>query len=107
MQNTPLSGRRIQETNLRQITGVSVVGIWERGRLFPAKPDTVLSELSVPVIVETAGQIAEIESLLVIYNINYHPVLIIGCGNVGYAVASALKKKEVSFSFIPNGSTFG
>ncbi len=100
VQNTPLAGRMIRETNLRQITGVSVVGIWERGHLLPAKPDTVLSELSVPVIVGTAEQIAEIESLLVIYNINYNPVLIIGCGNVGYAVARALKKKEVSFHVV-------
>jgi Trk K+ transport system NAD-binding subunit len=100
VQNTPLAGRRLRETNLRQITGVSVVGLWERGRLFPAKPDTVLSELSVPVIVGTADQIAAIESFLVIYNINYNPVLIIGCGNVGYAVARALKKKKVSFHVV-------
>lgn len=100
VQNTPLAGRRIRETNLRQITGVSVVGIWERGRLLPAQPDTVLTELSVPVIVGTADQIAEIESYLVIYNVNYNPVLIIGCGNVGYAVARALKEKDVAFHVV-------
>jgi Trk K+ transport system NAD-binding subunit len=100
VQNTPLAGRRIRETNLRQITGVSVVGIWERGHLLPAKPDTVLSELSVPVIVGTASQIAEVESFLVIYNVNYNPVLIIGCGNVGYAVAQALKKKKIAFHVV-------
>ena len=100
VQNTPLTGRMIRETNLRQITGVSVVGIWERGRLLPAQPDTVLSELSVPVIVGTADQIAEVEAFLVIYNVNYNPVLIIGCGNVGYAVARALKKKEIAFHVV-------
>jgi len=100
VQNTPLAGRMIRETNLRQITGVSVVGIWERGRLLPAQPDTVLSELSVPVIVGTADQIAEVEAFLVIYNVNYNPVLIIGCGNVGYAVARALKKKEIAFHVV-------
>ena len=100
VQNTPLAGRRIRETNLRQITGVSVVGIWERGRLLPAKPETVLSELSVPVIVGTASQIAEVEAFLVIYNVNYNPVLIIGCGNVGYAVARSLKKKQIAFHVV-------
>lgn len=100
VQNTPLAGQKIRETNLRQLTGVSVVGIWERGRLFPAKPDTVLSESSVPVIVGTADQISEIESFLVIYNVNYNPVLIIGCGNVGYAVARSLKKKEIAFHVV-------
>ncbi|MDZ7832833.1 MAG: NAD-binding protein [Desulfobacterales bacterium] len=100
VQNTPLAGRIIRETNLRQITGVSVVGIWERGRLLPAKPDTMLSELSVPVIVGTSEQIAEVESFLVIYNVNYNPVLIIGCGNVGYAVARALKQKGIAFHVV-------
>jgi Trk K+ transport system NAD-binding subunit len=100
VQNTPLAGRMIRETNLRKVTGVSVVGIWERGRLLPAKPDTVLSELSVPVIVGTADQMAEVETFLVIYNVNYNPVLIIGCGNVGYAVARALKQKEIAFHVV-------
>lgn len=105
--NTPLAGRRIRDTQLRQLTGVNVVGIWERGRLLPAKPDTVLSDWSVPVIVGTAGQIAEIESYLVIYNINYNPVLILGCGNVGYAVACALKEKKVAFHVVERNEALG
>ncbi len=100
VQNTPLAGRRIRDTQLRKITGVNIVGVWERGRMLPAMPDTVLSESSVPVIVGTARQIAEIESFLVIYNINYNPVLIIGCGNVGYAVASTLREKNVAFHVV-------
>jgi Trk K+ transport system NAD-binding subunit len=100
VQNTPLAGRRIREANLRQLTGVSVVGIWERGRLIQAKPDTVLSKSSVPVIVGTTDQITEIESFLEIYNVNYNPVLIIGCGNVGYAVARALKQNNVAFHVV-------
>lgn len=106
VQNTPLAGRMIRETQLRQITGVNVVGIWERGRLEPAKADTVLTESSVPVVVGTAGQIAEIESFLVIYNINYNPVLIIGCGNVGYAVARSLKEKNVAFHVVERNEAY-
>ncbi|KPA15415.1 potassium transporter TrkA [Candidatus Magnetomorum sp. HK-1] len=100
VKNTPLTGRKIRDMKLRQLTGVSVVGIWERGNLFPAKPDTVLSESSVPIIIGTSEQISEIESFLVTYNVNYSPVLIIGCGNVGYAVARALKKDEIAFHVV-------
>jgi len=107
VQNTPLAGRMIRETQLRQITGVNVVGIWERGRLLPAKPDFVLSESSVPVIVGTAEQVAKIESFLVIYNINYNPVLIIGCGNVGYAVARALSEKNIAFHVVERNKALG
>jgi Trk K+ transport system NAD-binding subunit len=58
-----------------------------------------------PVIVGTARQIAEIESYLVVYNTNFNPVLIIGCGNVGYAVACALKKKQVAFHIIERNAS--
>ncbi len=98
--NTPLAGRTIREIRLRQTTGVNVVGVWERGRLLPVRPDTVLSDFSVPVIVGTVEQITEVESFLVIYNTNYNPVLVLGSGNVGYAAARALKKKGVSVHMI-------
>jgi voltage-gated potassium channel len=92
---TPLAGRTIRESRLRQITGVSVVGIWVRGRIQPVTPDTVLEDYSVPVIVGTARQIEEIETFLVIYNSNPNPVLVLGGGNVGCATARALKEKGV------------
>ncbi|MBN1545908.1 MAG: NAD-binding protein [Syntrophaceae bacterium] len=93
---TPLSGKTLRETRLRQATGVNVVGIWEKGRLLPARPDTVLTEYSVPIIMGTRDQITEIESFLVIYNTNDNPVVILGGGNVGYATARALREKGVS-----------
>lgn len=94
--NTPLAGKTLRESRLRQTMGVSVVGVWERGRLLPVDLETVFSENSVPVVLGTEEQIEEIESFLVIYDTNYHPVLILGSGNVGYAAASALKKKGVA-----------
>jgi len=100
VQNTPLAGCMIRETQLRQRTGVNVVGVWERGHLLPAKPDTVLAESSVPVILGTAGQIADMESFLVTENVNRNPILVIGCGNVGYAVTCALKNKSLAFHVV-------
>ncbi|PKN64043.1 MAG: potassium transporter TrkA [Deltaproteobacteria bacterium HGW-Deltaproteobacteria-15] len=97
---TPLAGRTIRETRLRHTIGVNVVGIWNRGRLLPAHADTVLSDFSVPVVVGTPEQIANLESFMVIYDTNYSPVLVIGCGNVGYAAASALKQNGISVHII-------
>jgi voltage-gated potassium channel len=94
--NTPLAGRTIRESRLRQTTGVNVVGVWERGRLLPAQADTVFSDYSVPVVVGTEEQIAELETFLVIYNTNYNPVLVLGSGNVGHAAACALKEKGIA-----------
>ena len=93
--NTPLQGRSIRETRLREFTGVSIVGVWERGRLHPARPDLELSPLSVPVAIGTPQQIEELNEVLVIYDANPNPVLVIGGGKVGRAAAWALKRREI------------
>lgn len=93
--NTPLQGKTIRETGLREYTGVSVVAVWERGRLQPATPDLVLSPASVPVVIGTAEQIAELDLVLVIYDAKPRPVLVIGGGRVGRAAAEALKRRDI------------
>ncbi len=93
--NTPLAGQTIRETRLREVMGLNIVGIWERGRLLPATPDTCLSNTSVMVVVGSEEQMLELDTLLVIYDTNYSPVLVIGGGKVGCAAAEALKRKEI------------
>lgn len=92
---TPLSGSALRDTQLRQITGVNVVGIWERGRLVAVQPDTVLSDSSVPVVVGTDEQIAELNRLVERFDINTSPVLVVGGGKVGQAAAQSLKRRGV------------
>lgn len=95
LHNTPLAGRTIRETGLREAIGVNVVGIWERGRLQPVSPDTYLSNTGVVVVVGTEAQMLELNTLLVIYDINANPVVVIGGGRVGCATTQALKRKDV------------
>ena len=90
---TALVGRTIRETNLRRLTGLNVVGVWERGRLEPAGPDTVLNEHSVPVVVGTDEQVTDLDALFVIYQEEDAPVLVIGGGKVGRAVSEALHER--------------
>jgi voltage-gated potassium channel len=93
--NTPLVGRTLRDLDLRRRIGVSVVGVWERGRFEPASPDRVLGSSTVPVVIGTAAQILELNTLLVIYDTNYEPTVVIGGGKVGCAAARALKAREV------------
>lgn len=88
---TPLAGRSIRESGLREVTGLNVVGVWKRGRLEVARPETMLSDYSVPVVVGTPSQLIDLESLLVIHQANFAPVVVVGGGKVGCAVARALK----------------
>jgi Trk K+ transport system NAD-binding subunit len=93
--NTPLAGRKVAESNLRKLTGLNIVAYSERGRLLPARADTVLSEYSVAVVVGTDAQVDSLDALFVIYEPNENPVLVIGGGKVGRAVTRALRQREV------------
>ena len=91
IENTTLAGRTIRDTRLRELTGLNIVAVWERGHLVAARPDTQLTEHSVAVVVGEPDQIAELDALFVIYNPNDNPVLVIGGGKVGRATAAALQ----------------
>lgn len=93
VRNTPLSGKSIRETRLREISGVSIIAVWERGRLHPARPDLLLTDASVPVITGTAAQLETLDELLFIYDVNPNPVLIVGGGRVGRSAARVLRQK--------------
>ncbi|MCY7347513.1 MAG: NAD-binding protein, partial [Pyrinomonadaceae bacterium] len=98
--NTRLKNLKIRETRIRELSGASVVGVWERGRLLPAEPDQTLSDFSVPVAVGTKEQIDKLEKMLAESASEAasatEAALIIGGGKVGCAAAAALKRKGVT-----------
>ena len=91
--DTPFPGKSVRETKLRQQTGLSVVGFWERGKLRPAYPDTKIQPDSVLVVAGTAPQVTTLNALLPDRGNSSPPVLVIGAGKVGQAAARALKRK--------------
>jgi voltage-gated potassium channel len=100
VRHTPLAGKTIRETRLREITGVSIIAVWERGRLHPARPDLLLTDQSVPIVTGTADQLDGLDELLLIYDYNPNPVIVIGGGKVGRATARALREKEIPVNLI-------
>jgi Trk K+ transport system NAD-binding subunit len=93
--NTPLQDQTIRDTRLREFLGLTIVAVSEHGRLLPARPDLKLTPLCVPVVMGTPEQIEELNDVLVIYDANPNPVLIIGGGKVGRAAARALKQRDI------------
>lgn len=97
---TPLVGKTIRETKLREETGVNAIGVWERGPLQTARPSTSLTEASVLLVVGSSEQLESLDSFLSSYDVNPNPVLIIGGGTVGAAAASALAKRDVPVNLV-------
>ena len=91
--DTPFVGMKVRDTGLRQQTGLSIVGFWERGKLRPAYPETEIQSASVLVTAGTAPQIAALNALLPKGEGPLPPVMVIGAGKVGQAAAQALKRR--------------
>jgi voltage-gated potassium channel len=94
--DTPFGGMTVRDTNLRERTGLSIVGFWERGRLRPAFPQAVIQPDSVVVVAGTAPQIEALNGLLPRTGTESSLVLVIGAGKVGQAAARALHRKGLT-----------
>jgi voltage-gated potassium channel len=93
--NTMLAGQTVRDTRLRERTGLSVVGLWERGKLRPAFPDSMIQPDGVIVLAGSDSQIAALNALMPGESAPPPAVLIIGAGKVGHAAARALRRKAV------------
>ena len=98
--NTPLAGRTVRETRLRETVGISIIAIWERGTLRAAHPDMKLTHSSVPVVIGTQDQLRELNELVAIYDTNANPVLVIGGGTVGTAAVHALNRRDIPVNLV-------
>jgi len=101
---TALVGRTIRDTNLRGVTGLNIVGVWERGRLESVGPETVLTRHSIPVVIGTEEQVTDLDALFVIYHPTDTPVLVIGGGVVGRAVSRALRERGALVTILESDS---
>ncbi len=97
---TPMVGKTLLEIGLRRQLGITVVGIWERGQFQTALPDTKVGPHTVLVLTGSRGQLEKFEELYCIYGISAAPVVIIGGGRVGRAVAQALTEQGLDYRII-------
>jgi Trk K+ transport system NAD-binding subunit len=101
---TFLEGKSLRESRLREITGVTVVGLWNRGQFqFPhahtrIAPDTVL------VLAGSEAQFHQYDELMSTQTslTPAGPVLILGAGRVGRAAAEVLEERKVDYRIVEN-----
>ncbi|MBW2467115.1 MAG: NAD-binding protein, partial [Deltaproteobacteria bacterium] len=92
---TALEGKTLAKTRLREKTGVTVVGVWERGNFASAHPDTKLTSSTVLLLAGSAKQLEKFNTHFSIICENFSSdsqVLILGGGRVGKAAAEALEE---------------
>lgn len=91
---TGFAGRTIRDSRLGEALGINIIGVWESGEIIPADPEILLTESHVLVVLGTPDQIQELDLLLVIYDANYSPALVIGGGKVGRAAAREFRRRD-------------
>jgi len=98
--DTPLVGKTLRESQIRERLGINVVGIWERGKFQGSHPDTVINDYSVLMMAGSIDQLRQYDELFGIYGVSDEPVIIIGGGRVGRAAAYHLKRRNIRFKII-------
>jgi voltage-gated potassium channel len=104
--DSDLVGRTLRELDVREEIGVSVVGVWQRGRFELAHPDLKIEQNSILVLAGTQEQLDA-------YDERYHHavtvngtevadghVVIVGGGRVGRAAARALREAGTSCTIV-------
>lgn len=97
---TPLVGKTVAEARLREVTGLTVVGLWERGHFQVPDATTPILSNTVLVLAGTEEQLERFGELMVIYNLSEAPALILGGGRVGRAAARALAERDVPYRIV-------
>lgn len=100
-QYTPYVGKSLNATDIRSRFQLNVVGVWHGKSYMPAMPDTVIREATTLLLAGTVEQIRHFDGHLAkTTEENEEPVVILGGGRVGLAVAHALEKRGMSFRLV-------
>jgi Trk K+ transport system NAD-binding subunit len=100
---TPLEGKTLIDSRIREKAGVTVVGLWERGQFKVPQPDTRIESTTVLVLAGSAEQLNRFETVFSIRNAqptSEAPVLILGGGRVGRAAAEVLRQRGIDYRIV-------
>ncbi|WP_028577302.1 potassium channel family protein [Desulfomicrobium escambiense] len=101
--DSPLQGKTLAESHLRELTGVNVVGVWEKGRIGLPGPRTVIGASTILVLAGSRAQLDGYDRLVGAGERdpeNRGPVLILGGGRVGMSVAQTLAGRGIDYRIV-------
>lgn len=100
---TSLEGKTLVQARLRETTGVTVVGMWERGKFEVPGPESVINTSTVLMLAGSKKQLArydKLHSIICTQHLSTAPVLILGGGRVGRAAAQSLEEHNICYKII-------
>ncbi|HNU85332.1 MAG: NAD-binding protein [Pseudomonadota bacterium] len=100
---TPLVGKTLAESRLRESFGINVVGIWDRGRFSVPHADTRIERTTVLVLAGSEENLAAYDEVYSFYHLcklTLDPILIVGSGRVGDTIARRFKERESPYLVI-------
>jgi Trk K+ transport system NAD-binding subunit len=102
---TWLQGKTMAESQLREKCGVTAVGVWEQGMFYIPTADTRILETTVLVLAGTGDQLEQFDRSIAretdtSRSVADGPVVVLGGGRVGQAVADALENREIDFRVV-------
>lgn len=100
---TSIRGKKLVDAKIREKSGVTVVGIWKKGKFVAPFPHTMIEETTVLLL---AGSEEQLEQFDHTFSVPHEfkdpeiPVLILGGGRVGIAAAEVLEEEGVSCKIV-------
>ena len=97
---TPLVGKTLKESRLREEMGINLVGIWERGAFLKPRPELTIKKESILIMAGSTEQLRTYDEYMAIYRANDHPVIIVGAGRVGRGIAESFDERGLDYRII-------
>jgi Trk K+ transport system NAD-binding subunit len=101
--DTELVGKSLMQAGIRQMTGVTVIGIMEEGKFIGSTPHAVITSKSILMLAGSAEQLADFDKLYTVDNLQKNDevqVVILGGGRVGHAAAETLANHGVKYRIV-------
>lgn len=97
---TSFEGKKLIESRIRELTGVNVIGLWQRGKFEIPQRETVINSTAMLLLAGSEEQFKQYNDFAKGTRSFDDPLLILGGGRVGQAVADALSDRGVSYCVV-------
>ncbi len=105
---TRFAGKTLLASRLREVTGLTVVGLWERGKFSTPTPQTIITPSMVLVLAGSEEQLEKYDKLFAMTctaHAGEAPVLILGGGRVGHTAAETLEEHHIAYTVVEKNSS--